>query len=50
MPYRGLPSTPHRVQRENDEIGCALVSERVPSKGKEEVQGEGEGESDDGRD
>lgn len=38
MPYRGLPSTRHRVQRENDEIGCALVSERVPSKGKEKFK------------
>lgn len=35
MPYRGLPSTDHKVDRENDEIGCALVSERVPSKSKD---------------
>ena len=38
MPYRGLPSTDHKVDRENDEIGCALVSERVPSKGKDQFK------------
>ena len=38
MPYRGLPSTDHKVDRENDEIGCALVSERVPSKCKEKFK------------
>ena len=38
MPYRGLPSTDHKVDRENDEIECALDSERVLSKGKEKFK------------
>ncbi len=48
MLCRGLPSTAHRVQGENDEIGCALVSERVPSKGKDQFKEKEK--SDDGRD
>lgn len=38
MLCRGLLSADHKVERENDEIECALDSERVLSKGKEKFK------------